>query len=151
MLKTVVEIRETTAQAIEAEKIRTAQAHARAMIHVAQVTTDTVAFCETVVAAAIEHAANRGNTYLNHWLDEELVWWGREDEYGIARLIVLDGKTKYADGTPSRRAGGREIIPSVMVDYLRAHGYNVSVGKEWYKWYNMGDQLGHYLEVSWDI
>lgn len=151
MLKTVVEARETTARAIEAEKIRAAQAHAQAMLHVAQVTTDTVAFCETVVAAAIEHAAQNGTTYLSHWLDEELIWWGRENEYGIARLVILDGKTKYADGTPSRRPGGREIIPSVMVEYLRAHGYTVGIGKEWYKWYGMGDKQGYYLEVSWDI
>ena len=109
----------------------------------------TIQFCETVIANAIEKATKEGRSYVFPLIDDdELLRYGDTNEYGIARLVWKE-RRKYANHKPSYHACGREIIPEVMIEYLRAHGYTVNIYQSNFQCYGYGWKRGYKIAISW--
>ena len=146
MLMTAIEATVATITArekiAEEERIKAEQRR----LHILEVTAATIEYCETVIADAIEQAIKCGFNSVKSV--EDMPWFSHENNDGISRLIER-AKNTYANGDPSFRASGREIISTVIIDYLSAHGYKVVKKEENYRIYGIGSRRGYRLKISW--
>ena len=146
MLMTAIEATVATIAAkekiAEEERIKAEQRR----LHILEVTADTIEYCETAIADAIEWAIKCGSNSAENI--KGMPWFSCENDDGISRLIER-AKNTYANGEPSFRASGKEIIPTVIIDYLSAHGYKVVKKEESYRIYGVGSRRGYKLKISW--
>lgn len=146
MLMTAIEATVATIAAKEkiAEEERIKAEERR--LHILEVTANTIEYCETIIADAIEWAIKCGSNSAENI--KGMPWFSRENSDGISHLIERARDT-YANGDPSFRESDKEIIPAVIIDYLSAHGYKVVKKEENYRIYGIGSFRGYKLKISW--
>lgn len=148
MLMTAIEA--TIATAIAKEKIAEEKRikEERRQLHILEITAKTIEYCETILANNIQETTDNG--YNDIWYkSERTVWFDKPNADGISNLIIPEGKVKFADGSQSYVPYGQEIIPAIIIDYLKVHGYTVKKKERNFHWYGMNWNYGYSLEISW--
>lgn len=151
MLNPVEITKKITVKGIEKNNIAKAKEEFERLTRMAEMTARTIAFCEDVIGDNIKQAAEKGrkSTYL--YLDGNYIIYGKEDKDGIATIFAKDAITSYAnENIASYTSKCINIIPKVMIDYLRAHGYTVSTYEQEYHVYWVGVDYGTGLKISWE-
>lgn len=103
-----------------------------------------IKFCEEVIAPALEEEAVHCGRKLYLRLANQDGWRG---EYPGCASLLEEKRKAYADGRSSYSPTGYEFHLPTVVEYLRAHCYEVGYGSSSYSHYGSGSQRGYYLSV----
>ena len=148
MLMTAIEA--TVATIVAREKIAEEKRikKEQRQLRILEVTAKTIEYCETILANNIQKTTDVG--YSNIWYkSEQTVWFDKPNADGISNLIIPEKGVKFADGSQSYVPYGQAIIPAIIIDYLKAHGYIVEKKERNFHWYGMNWNYGYSLEISW--
>lgn len=150
MLKPVETTKEITANGIVKNNMTKLKEELEHLTYLAETTARTIAFCEDVIGENIQQAAEKGKNFTFLYLEGNYTIYGKEDEDGVAVIYMKDANTIYANKKIASYSPNGAIIPQVMIDYLRAHGYTVSTYEQEYHRYWLGVKYGTGLKISWE-
>lgn len=150
MLNPVEVTKKITAKGIEAKELLQAKMEKEHEDYVREIANRTITFCETVIAEAIQQAAQKGDKHTYLYVNNRYSLYGAEDDDGIALLYNKHPVSHYANKKIDSYGFGYHIIPRIMIEYLRAHGYTVSTYEQPYNVYSLGEHYGTGLKISWE-
>ena len=112
----------------------------------AQVTANTIKFCNAELSAMISDASLKGDNYLElHWGFDN---W---NEFKSIYCPLIEEEDKYANGDSSFKLNKKHIIHlPTMIEYLIANNYSVEKFDWTYKHYGSGSQSGMQIRIQWN-